>query len=210
MRIGLPFRCLAALSLALALALGVPLRAQSQDVAEAARKAKQKKQQKQTDGAQTPAKPKVYTNDEIPEAKTSAPDKTSAQDAPAGSGSATSNAKSGSEASPVPAKGDAVILRFELGSPNMKRPGTTDINWQVQNKSAHLQDFIVTLNIKGPCGFHDQQSHGFNITQGSAHADNLFGTAFYESNCAGTYTYDLQLSSGGHIIDTASTTANVQ
>jgi hypothetical protein len=206
MRIG----SISVVALSLAVVLGAPLHAQSQDVAEAARLAKQKKQQKQTDPAENAAKPKVYTNDEIPEAKTSAPEKAPAQGAPAAGGSTASNAKPTSDASAVPAKGDAVILRFELGSQNMKRPGTTDINWQVQNKSASLRNFTVTMVIKGPCGFHDQQSHNFELTQGGAMGDNLFGTAFYESNCAGTYTYELQLSSGGHIIETASTTASVQ
>jgi hypothetical protein len=166
------------------------LRAQLQDVAEAARKAKEKKQQNQTETDKSPAKPKkTYTNEDIPESKSSA------------------SAKPDS----APTKEDSATVTLSLPKSTSARPGGTNVLWSVHNTSDHFMNLTITLIVTGPCGFHSEHPLRFSLNPGGHFGigNGAFGTAFYQDSCPGVYTFELRAMSYGKLLDSTTATITV-
>lgn len=171
---------------------------QSQDVAEAARKAKEKKQQQQTQAPtqkqtqmdSAPAKPKkTYTNEDIPESKSS------------GSGKADAG----------PTKEDSATVTLELPNPSVTRPWGTNVLWSVHNTSDHFINFTIILIVTGPCGFHTEHPLRFSLNNGgrAGVGNGAFSTAFYQENCPGVYTFELRAMCYRKLLDSATATITV-
>lgn len=177
-------------------------------LAEIAREAKQKKQKNQSGNQETAAKPKVFTDENFQRSGLPTSPQTQApvpnQPEPA--------AKPGAASSSAPERGpdNIVILKFELETSNIKRPGGSQFNWMLQNKSDHSSKITLTLITTGPCNYRREHSSNMEITPGSGYTDNFTLNAFFmEPDCAGKYDLELQIRSGGKLLQSASTTANV-
>ena len=201
----------------LAAALCAPARAQS--VADAARAAKEKKQ-KQSAAAQSSdtAKPKVYTNDEIPEAKSSAStaSSTAAQDSSSkpGSGSSSGSARANGQASQdgLPHGPDSVHVDFKFTTSRVKRPGTGETLWMVKNTSDHFERITLKTIITGPCKYHRENDGALEpIPPGGSETDNLQVNFFAApEDCPGTYRVELRATVAGKATDSASDTITVE
>ena len=180
---------------------------QCQSVAEAAR---QQKLKKQRDSVQTDKKPKVYTNDEIPESKiVDAPEQNKSGSESSGASSSHSPDEKHGEAT-EPAARDSGRLELKLSPATIKRPGNVDIDWFVHNTSDHIEKLDLTTAITGPCGFHEKRSSSFEIDPGSGLTDNTLSFVVYESNCPGTYNVEMQLSAKGKLLSSASAAARAE
>ena len=178
---------------------------QAQSVADAAR---QQKVKAQTD-SQTGKKAKVYTNEDIPESRAvDAP----ASDSKAQEKSAESSTQPQAEHGEPTAKSanDSAQLDLKLSPSTIKRPKYISIDWFVQNTSDHTQKMDLTSTINGPCGFHEQHTSSFELNSGTGLTDNMLGFVVHESNCAGTYKVELQASSKGKVLSSASATAQAE
>jgi len=178
---------------------------QSQSVADAAR---QQKVKTQTD-SQSGKKSKAYTNDDIPESKavdTPAPD--SGVKESSAESSSHPQAKHGEAA--AKSANDSARLDLKLSPSTVKRPKYISIDWFVQNTSDHSEKMDLTSTINGPCGFHEQHTSSFELNSGTGLTDNMLGFVVYESNCPGLYKVELQISSKGKVLSSASAAAQAE
>jgi hypothetical protein len=186
------------------------LRAQSvAEAARAARDAKEKeKKKKQADAApaQAPTKPKVFTNDEIPESK-------SADAQPAPSKTAESKTTSSSDAKSTTASGqadlphgpDAARVEFKFTSTRLKRPAKAETLWIVKNTSDHFERVELKTVIDGPCGYHREYPTNIDLTAGEAITDNWQADlTVMATDCAGAYRLELRASVAGKLLESAS------
>lgn len=180
----------------------------AQSVAEAARAAKDKKK-KQADAAPSKdaTKPKVYTNEDIPEARSG-----DSQAAP--SKTAGSNAKSSSDAKATIAPDqtslahgpDSAHVDFKFTSTTLKRPAKAETLWMVKNTSDHFERVEIKTIINGPCGYHREYSGGdAELTSGQGITDTWqTDLTVLPTDCHGTYRLELRASVGGKLLDSAS------
>jgi hypothetical protein len=193
--------------------------AQAQSVADAARAAKEKKQkQSAAPPSADTAKPKVYTNDEIPEAKSSASSGSSS--ASQGSSSKSgSNSSSGSPAANgqssqdgVPHGPDSVHVDFKFTTSRVKRPGTGETRWMVKNTSDHFERITLKTIITGPCNYHRENDGTLEpIPPGGGETDNMQVNLFAApEDCPGTYRVQLRATVAGKTTDSASDTITVE
>jgi hypothetical protein len=173
-------------------ALSAP-HARSQDIAEAARKAKEAKQakdgkgQKPSETDNPPAK-KTFTSDDFPDSTSSA--------APAKPGPPTSK--------------DSATVTLKLAKSSTPRPGGTDVFWTVVNNSDHTMNLTMNLVVTGPCGFRQEHPLRFTINPGYKRGDmTSLGTAIYQDNCPGEYTFELSAISNRQVLDSATATLKV-
>ncbi len=183
-----------------------------QDVAEAARQQKAKKEKQKTDSTQEAAKKKVYTNDEIPQAK-DADSPPAAKQSP-GSTAAPGDTKTKADpASNTASKSseDAATLEFHLSSANVKRPGSANVNWQAKNISDHNEKLMLTMVVTGPCNYRRETAgSGFELRSGGAMGDNQYVFVAYPSDCAGIYKILMSLRAGEAVLSSSSATATVE
>lgn len=180
----------------------------AQSVAEAARAAKEKKKKQAAAApAQPTTRPKVYTNDEIPESKTSdsqpAPSKT------AESKTSSSDAKSttASTQADLPHGPDSAHVDFKFTSGTLKRPAKAETVWSVKNTSDHFERVEIKTIINGPCGYHreDPGAGPAELTSGSAITTSWQAElSVLATDCRGTYTLELRASVAGKLLDSAS------
>jgi hypothetical protein len=192
-------------------------RAQSvADAARAAKEAKDAKKKTQTDTTdRTAAKPKVYTNDEIPEAQGSratvsapAQGSGSAAAAPASSGSA---AKTAPDQHPYEWGPDFGHVDFKFTSSSVKRPGTAQTQWIVQNTSNHVEEVALKTVITGPCGYHQDTNSVHKLNSGGSYTDTMqVEFVPLASDCAGTYRAELRFIVDGKVLDSASDSVTVE
>ena len=183
------------------------------DVARAAREAKEKKQKKQAEAcrSQSTAKPKVYTNDEIPEAHSAgakaggspaASSKTSESGTPQ-----SSSAKNPPEtdASGLPYGPDAAHIDFKFTSGTLKRPAHAETQWMLQNTSDHREHITLKAIITGPCGYHRESESAGDFHSGQSLTDNYDAElTVLSSDCAGAYRLELQAIAAGKVLASAS------
>ena len=181
-----------------------------QSVAEAARQQKEKKQKKQADAAKDAGKPKVYTNEDIPESKSGSSQNAQGQSAGTAAGSTPASAKTEPANTGAPNAKNAGEVEFKLSSPRFKRPGGSEIDWFAKNTSDHAEQLTLKTVITGPCKYRQENSGSFQLTSGEGLTDNQLSLVVYESNCAGTYNVELRLISGGEVLSTASASATVE
>ncbi len=184
---------------------------QPQSLADIARKAKLKKQENQSGNQEQPVKPHVYTEEDFAAGKTvSSPGTQSPQSQPAASGAKNSNAQPGA----TPGVTSVVIQKFELEKSTIKRPGGSPVDWQIKIEADPTRPnppvrLTFTFVVTGPCNYKSENSSSGELMPGSGYTDNQYSVAFYESNCAGQYSLELRISSGGRLLKSASTTANI-
>ena len=199
----------------MALAVGAvwacpPSRAQS--VADAARAAKEKKKKQSDATQQGDKKPKVYTNDEIPESKTAdsqpAPSKTADAKTPSLS---DANATASSAQAGLPHGPDAAHVDFKFTSARLKRPGKAETLWMVKNTSDHFESVDIKPVITGPCGYHQEYPGGeAKLTSGQGITNNWQADlTVMATDCAGTYRLELRASVAGKLLDSASDSITV-
>jgi hypothetical protein len=179
---------------------------QPESLADIARKAKLKKQQDQSSSQDPAVKPRVYSEDNFTPAKTASSPSTQppAQGPPAPSGSKAPDSQPGS----VPSAANVDIQTFGLEKSTIKRPGGSQVDWQIHNKSEHLAKLTVTLVVTGPCKYKKEDSRSGEFTPGG-YTDNMFSVFFFESDCAGQYLVELRINFGGQLLKSASSTVNV-
>jgi|SRR5579872_6217669 len=178
---------------------------QTQDVAEAARQAKLKKQQKQSGSAEPAAKPKTYTNDDIPEAKTaSAP--SSPQEAKS---TGVSPGASADSAKTVPAGKNSATVTVSPVRSSTPHPGGSEVDWSVHNTSDHALQITMTLIVTGPCKYRYETSRSTTLQSGEQVGDNMFGFAVYEDSCPGSYNVELRATANGQVLGSATATVRV-
>lgn len=185
--------------------------AHAQSVADAARAAKEKKQ-KQSAGTQTseatPAKAKVITNDEIPEAHSAS------QPTPSKSAIASGSRKSRSESAStiekltqdgLPHGPDSATVSFKFTSRRLKRPSKADAVWMIQNTSDHRSRLTLKVVTSGPCGYHYEHENSGDYNPGQGLTDNFdFDLTILATDCAGTYNVTLEVIASGNILASAS------
>src|SRR5262249_54507301 len=144
------------------------------------KEAKEKKQKKQADGtqSQTATKSKVYTNDEIPEAKSSPTSSTEAKtskDSGSSSASTPGDAKAPSAQNPFPKGPDSAHVDFKFTTTQIKRPGTGETMWMVKNTSDHFEYNVALKTIvTGPCKYHREKEGSIEqLPPGGGETDNL-------------------------------------
>jgi hypothetical protein len=226
-----PKALVASLAIVLLASVCSPSRAQS--VAEAARETKEKKQKKQADATQQPAaKPKVITNDEIPEASSGSTSSGNTSSGATGSGGATTSGSQSSVSKPGGATGaqspgtktppvadssalphgpDSAHVEFKFTSGSLKRPAKAETQWMMKNTSDHTEHITLKTIVTGPCGYHDEYQTTSDYTSGTALSDNFDGQLTVLSyNCTGTYRLELQAIVGGKVLDSASDTVTYE
>jgi hypothetical protein len=108
------------------------------------------------------------------------------------------------------ASDNVTIVKFEIKPANIKRPGSADFNWMIRNKSDHSTTVTLTLITTGPCNYHRERSANLEVNPGAGYSDNFTIDAyFYESDCAGKYSFELRISSGEKLLHSAAAAANV-
>jgi hypothetical protein len=154
----------------------------AQSVAEAARAAKDKKK-KQAEAAPSKdaTKPKVYTNEDIPEARSG-------------------------DSQPAPSKTAGSSAKFKFTSTTLKRPAKAETLWMVKNTSDHFERVEIKTIINGPCGYHREYSGGdAELTSGQGITDTWqTDLTVLPTDCHGTYRLELRASVGGKLLDSAS------
>jgi hypothetical protein len=205
----------------LAAALCAP--AQAQSVADASRAAKEKKQKQSgatpsSDAA--PAKTKVITNDEIPEAHSDSqpassktgdsatPPKSAANSnsgSNSGSGPSSPSASGQSAQNALPHGPDSAHLDFKFTSRGLKRPAKAETLWTLKNTSDHSEHITLKTIITGPCGYHFERENASDFTSGQALSDNFDAElTVLSTDCAGTYRLELRAIVAGKTLDSAS------
>jgi hypothetical protein len=215
----------------LAVALCAP--AQAQSVADAARAAKEKKQKQSgatPSSDTTPAKTKVITNDEIPEAHSdsqpasskagdsatapkSGANSSSGSNSGLGSGSGSSSASAGGQSAQnaLPHGPDSAHLDFKFTSSGLKRPAKAENLWMLKNTSDHSERINLKTIITGPCGYHYEKENASDFTAGQAITDNFDAElTVLSTDCAGTYRLELRASVAGKLLDSASDSINYE
>jgi len=183
----------------------------AQSVADAWRQEKDKRDKKKTDAPSGAGKKKVYTNEDIPEAKNSDVQSTPGKSASAATPSAPTTAKSEPGSGTASRADDAGTLDFHLSSTSIKRPGFADVNWQAKNTSDHNEKLILTMAITGPCNYRRETTRsGFELGSGEAMGDNQYQFGVFPSDCAGTYKISMSLRAGERVLNSASATATVE
>jgi hypothetical protein len=191
-----------------------PLNAQS--VADAARAAKEKKKkQADSEQSQDTAKPKVYTNDEIPEAKSSAAtsaDAKATSPTAAASVGISADAKGASAQDSLPHGPDSVHVDFKFTTSRIKRPGTGETLWMVKNTSDHFERITLKTIITGPCNYHFEKDGSLEqIPPGGGETDNIqVNFLALLTDCPGNYRVELRASVAGKAFDSASDTITVE
>lgn len=180
----------------------------AQSVADAARAAKDKKK-KQADAAasQDTAKPKVYTNEDIPEAKSG-----DSQPAPSkAAGPTTKSAPDAKTSTPsdqagLPHGPDSAHVDFKFTATRVKRPGKAETQWMVTNTSDHFERVELKTIINGPCGYHREYNGGeAELHSGGGITDNWQADlTVLPTDCLGTYHLELRASVGGKLLGSAS------
>jgi hypothetical protein len=202
------------------LAAGLCAPNQAQSVADAARAAKEKKQ-KQSGAAPSsdaaPAKPKVITNDEIPEVHSDSQpawSKTASSSAAPKSGAGSSSGSTGAQSPQggLPHGPDAAHIDFKFTSSHVKRPGTGETLWMVKNTSDHLEPITLKTTITGPCNYHRENESTLQpIPPGGGETDNLqVNFVAMPEDCPGTYRVELRASVAGKTMDSASDSITVE
>ncbi len=174
-------------------------------LADAARKAKLQNSTGQNNGQNTAAKPRVYTNDDLP-ASRPGPAQTSSTSTP--SASAANGAKTSTPAANTGAP-NIVIIRFEPEKPTIRRPGGTQMNWMIENHSDHMVTPTVTFIVTGPCNYKSELPTTPEMGAGYGLAHNGFTVAVNESDCAGQYSLELRITFGGKLLASASSSVTV-
>jgi len=180
----------------------------AQSVADAARAAKDKKK-KQADAAssQDATKPKVYTNEDIPEAKSGdaqpAPPKTAGSNAKSSSDAKTATA---SDQGGLPHGPDSAHVDFKFSSSRVKRPGKADTQWMVTNTSDHFERVELKTIINGPCGYYREYNGGAaELSSGGGITNNWQADlTVLPTDCLGTYHLELRASVAGKLLGSAS------
>ncbi len=201
----------------LAAALSAPAHAQS--VADAARAAKEKKQKPSAAAPSSdaaPAKAKVITNDEIPEAKSSASTSGSPASQSSSSKSASSSISGSAANGQTPQDGlphgpDSVHVDFKFTTSRVKRPGTGETLWMVKNTSDHFERMTLKTIITGPCNYHRENDDTLEpIPPGGGETDNMqVNFVVFPEDCPGTYRAELRATVAGKTTDSASDTITV-
>jgi hypothetical protein len=181
---------------------------------DAARAAKEKKK-KQTDAApaQAATKPKVYTNEDLPESKSS-------DSQPAPSKVAESKTTSSSDAKSTPASveegiphgPDSAHVDFKFTSTRLKRPAKAETVWTVKNTSDHFERVEIKTIINGPCGYHRQYSGGDTGLSSGQQITDTWQTdlTVLATDCLGTYSLELRASVAGKLLGSASDSITVE
>ena len=175
---------------------------QSQCATDAAR---QRRAQAQTE-SQARKKAKIYTNDDIPEAKQSTP----ANSGVNGSSDSSRSSQNDHGDRTSRSADDSVKLDLNLSPSTIKRPKYVRIDWSVQNTSDHTVRMDLISRTTGPCDFHDQQTMNFELRSGAGLTDNQLGFVLYEFNCPGVYRVELQVRSNGKVLSSASAEAQAE
>jgi hypothetical protein len=180
----------------------------AQSVADAARAAKEKKK-KQADAApaQSATKPKVYTNEDIPEAKSDdlqpAPSKTTESKTTSSSDAKSTTASGQAD---FPHGPDSAHVDFKFTSTRLKRPAKAETLWMVKNTSDHFERVGLKTIIDGPCGYHRDYSGGdAELASGQGITDTWqTDLTVLPTDCLGTYRLELRASVAGKLLDSAS------
>lgn len=184
------------------------LRAQS--VADAARAAKEKKKKETVAAPAQAAKSKVYTNDDIPEVKSSDPQPVPSNNANAESKSTpSSDAKSTTAsglAAEIPHGPDSAHVDFKFTSTTLKRPAKAETLWMVKNTSDHFERVELKSIMSGPCGYrHEYPGGETQLSPGQGITNNWqTDLTVLATDCAGTYRLELRASVAGKLLDSAS------
>ena len=181
---------------------------QPQSLGDLSRKQKQNGPETQPGSSTAPAEPHVYTED-----NTASPRVDASQATKRGAEAPPANAEAKAPALPggsSPSKTKASIVLFGLEKSKITRPGSSTVNWTVQNKSDHSAEFTLTYFVSGPCNYKHEQSEKVPLGQGEGYGDNMLASAvFLENDCTGEYYFELRISSGGQVLDSAYTRAIV-
>ena len=180
----------------------------AQSVADAARAAKEKKKkQAGAAPAQDATKPKVYTNEDLPESKsndsTPAPSKT-AESKATSSSDAKSATASGQEG--LPHGPDSAHVDFKFSSARLNRPAKAETEWVVKNTSDHFERVEIKTIINGPCGYHRQITSGDTELSSGQQITDTWQTdlTVLTTDCLGTYSLELRASVAGKLLGSAS------
>jgi cytoskeletal protein RodZ len=214
-RIGLAWRIsmcrnkvLKCMAIAVCAVLASPaLRAQS--VADAARAAKEKKKKQTVAAPSQAAKSKAYTNDDIPESKSSDPQPAPSNNTNAESKTTPSDAKSttaSGQAADIPHGPDSAHVDFKFTSTTLKRPAKAETLWMVKNTSDHFEHVELKSIISGPCGYRREYPGGETQLSPGQGITNNWQTdlTVLATDCAGTYRLELRASVAGKLLDSAS------
>jgi len=185
--------------------------AHAQSVADAARAAKEKKQ-KQSAAAQTsdatPAKAKVITNDEIPEAHSAsqpAPSKSAPDPGSLKSSSGSTSTIEQLTQDGLPHGPDSATVSFKFTSRRLKRPSKADTVWMIQNTSDHKSRLTLKVVTSGPCGYHYEHENSGDYNSGQGLTDNFdVDLTVLATDCAGTYNVTLEVIAAGKTLASAS------
>lgn len=183
----------------------------AQSVADAARAAKEKKQKQSAAGQTsdaTQAKPKVITNEEIPEAHSAsqpATSKSAPTSASPKSGSGTASRSEQPALDGLPHGPDSATVSFKFTSRRIKRPSKADTVWMIQNTSDHTSRLTLKVVTSGPCGYHYEHENSGDYNTGQSLTDNFdVDLTILGTDCAGTYNVTLEVIAAGKILASAS------
>jgi hypothetical protein len=187
---------------------------QAQSVADAARAAKGKKQKQSSAVSSSdtaPAKAKVITNDEIPEAHTdSQPASSKTASRPtlrslSGASAVSAGASGQSTQDGLTHGPDAAHIDFKFTSSGLKRPAKAETLWMLKNTSDHLEHIVLKTVVTGPCGYHYERENASDFTAGQALTDNFDAElTVLSTDCTGTYHLELRAMVAGKTMDSAS------
>ncbi len=194
----------------------------AQSVADAARAAKEKKQKKQADSAKdASAKPKVITNEDMPEvrnpeaktteAKINDSQKTPGQNPGTNAGSAPAAAQSSAPPGSTHTTENSAHVDFKFASSTMKRPSKVETIWMVQNTSDHREKIDLKTITTGPCNYH-QETDGVTELYSGEGVTNTFQAELtvLPYDCLGSYRLELRASIAGKLLGSASDTVTVE
>ena len=186
----------------------------AQSVADAARAAKEKKKKQAAAApAQGATKPKVYTNEDVPESKSGdsqpAPSQT-AESKTTPSSDAKSTTASGQEG--LPHGPDSAHVDFKFSPSRLKRPAKAETVWVVKNTSDHFERVEIKTIINGPCGYHRQISSADTELSSGQQITDTWQTdlTVLPTDCLGTYRLELRASVAGKLLDSASDSITVE
>ena len=179
---------------------------QPESLADRARKAKAANQQTQS-GAQ----PKVFNQDNFATTASTTPASSGKTESPA-SGVKPADGKSTAAGAPAaPAVDKVDILQLSPEKSSITRPGGSNVNWQIQNKSEHGGPITLTFTVTGPCNYKRVNTIVPSLSPGQGYTDNMLASVVvYESECAGQYTMELSASAGGKLLNSKTSSISVQ
>jgi len=91
----------------------------------------------------------------------------------------------------------------------MNRPEGQQVDWMIVNKTNAMAKITLDFTVSGPCNYKKSESSNVDLNPGTGLATNLYTVSFFESDCTGQYTVELQVSSHGQRINSATTTVTV-